>query len=125
MSGKRYFLDTNAIISILKGDSTLLSLLHEADYIATSIICELEFLSFPALSEQDAHLFKQLLSQIEVIDLTSNNPLFKQHIIQIRSTKKIKLPDAIIVATAIQTNCLLLTNDQQLLALPEIETRSF
>jgi hypothetical protein len=35
MSGKRYFLDTNAIVALLAGDRSILSLVHHVDYVAT------------------------------------------------------------------------------------------
>ena len=59
MNGRRYFLDTNAIVQILSGNRELLALLMDAEYVATSVICELEFLSFPLLLEEDAALFSQ------------------------------------------------------------------
>lgn len=45
MNGRRYFLDTNAIVQVLAGNRELLALLSDAEYVATSIICELEFLT--------------------------------------------------------------------------------
>ncbi|WP_373527737.1 hypothetical protein [Nostoc sp.] len=38
MSGSRYLLDTNAIIALLQGNSQLLQLLQNADWIGISII---------------------------------------------------------------------------------------
>lgn len=40
MNGRRYFLDTNAIVALLAGNRMLLELLNQADYVATSVICE-------------------------------------------------------------------------------------
>ena len=48
MSGNRYFLDTNAIVQLLAGNPDVIDILSGASYIAISVICELEFLSFPA-----------------------------------------------------------------------------
>jgi predicted nucleic acid-binding protein len=48
MSGRRYFLDTNAIVQLLSGNHSLLTTLAGAAYVATSVICELEFLSLRA-----------------------------------------------------------------------------
>ena len=39
----RLLLDTNAIIQLLAGNKELLELVSSADFVATSIICELEF----------------------------------------------------------------------------------
>lgn len=53
MNGNGYLLDTNAIIQFLKGNAELVSLLADADFIATAIIAELEYFSFPRLGEED------------------------------------------------------------------------
>ena len=49
MSGSRYLLDTNAIIQLLKGNAELGALVSEADFLATSIIAELEYFAFSDL----------------------------------------------------------------------------
>jgi len=115
MNGKRYFLDTNAIVALLAGDSNLLELLNEADYVATSVICELEYLAFPGLPDEDKVLFEQLLEQVHVTDLCSGDSRLKEQILRLRAEKKIKLPDAIIAASAMNQNSVLLTDDKQLL----------
>ena len=53
MNGNGYLLDANAIIQFLKGNAELVSLLADADFIATAIIAELEYFSFPRLGEED------------------------------------------------------------------------
>ncbi len=50
MNGKFYFLDTNAIIQLLKGNQNLIEMLQEAEFIACSVISKFEYLSFPNLS---------------------------------------------------------------------------
>ena len=42
MSGEFYFLDTNTIIQLLKGNQELIKILKEAEFIACSIISKLE-----------------------------------------------------------------------------------
>lgn len=46
MNGKGFLLDTNAIIQLLKGNKGLLSIISGADFIATSIISEMEYFWF-------------------------------------------------------------------------------
>ena len=53
MNGK-FFLDTNAIIQLLKGNQELLEILQNAEFIACSIISKLEYMSFQDISENDA-----------------------------------------------------------------------
>lgn len=115
MSGSRYFLDTNAIVKLLEGNSQLLRLLNGADYIATSVICELEFMSFPQLGKEDKLLFSKLAERIEIVDLVHTDTQLMSEIQTIRAEKKLKLPDAIIAASAKGQNCTLLTADQKIL----------
>ena len=61
MSGNRYVLDTNAIVALLQGNSQLIQLLENADWIAVSVISQIEFLAFSGLSQDDRQLF-QLVS---------------------------------------------------------------
>ena len=125
MNGRRYFLDTNAIVQILSGNRELLALLMDAEYVATSVICELEFLSFPLLLEEDAALFSQFIKRVEVIDLVSDNGVLKNKILKIRSSRKVKLPDAIIAASSLTSGCTLVTADRQLLNMAGLDVKSY
>lgn len=102
MNGRRYILDTNAIVALLKGNESLLNCTEQAEWVGISIISKLEFLSFPDLTESDSKLFKEFQKRINVIDLSHMDEYLNSKIIDIRqSYKKIKLPDAIIISTAI------------------------
>jgi predicted nucleic acid-binding protein len=79
MSGKRYFLDTNAIVQLLAGSRELLELLNQADYVATSVICELEYLAFPDLAKEDKELFEEFRARVEVTDLCSGDTQLKEN----------------------------------------------
>jgi predicted nucleic acid-binding protein len=125
MSGSRYFLDTNAIIQLLAGNQGILTVLNQAEYVATSVICELEFLAFPDLSDDDKELFEQLKVQIRVTDVRSGDTQLKQKILELRTEKKMKIPDAIIAASAMQSDCVLLTADRQLLNHQGINAESY
>ncbi len=125
MNGRRYFLDTNAIVQVLAGNCELLALLSDAEYVATSIICELEFLSFPALPEEDAMLFRQFSKRVEMVDLASGDLSLKNRILEIRSARKLKLPDAIIVASSAISGCTLITADRQLLNMRELDVQGY
>ncbi len=107
----RFLLDTNAVIGLLSGNAALLQLLKGAKWIGISVIVELEFLSFPQLSDSDAKLFAQFKSRVDSISLDSTNEDLLQNIVRIRQKSKIKLPDAIIAATAMNENAALVSND--------------
>ncbi|AKJ65537.1 PIN domain-containing protein [Kiritimatiella glycovorans] len=116
MNGKRYFLDTNAIIALLAGNNNLLEILNGADYVATFVICELEYLAFPGLPDEDKALFGQFREKVNVVDLASANRQLKEQILTLRTEKNLKLPDAVIAGSAMNQDCILLTEDKKLLS---------
>ncbi len=119
MSGKRYLLDTNAIIFLLADNQDIFDVVQEADWLGISIISQLEFLAFSGLSQNDQDLFKQFVQRVNVIDLSSKQPLLIDKIIEIRKQYRLKLPDAIIAASAIQSSSILITADK---AFQKVET---
>ena len=120
MSGKRYLLDTNAVIALLQSDLNLLQLLNNAEWIGISVISQIEFLAFSGLTEADIKLFQQFLQRVEVINLSSQNKLAIAQIIFIRQQYRLKLPDAIITTAAIQNSARLITRDVQLNRVTEL-----
>lgn len=80
--------------------------------VGISIISQIEFLAFLKLSEHDRLLFKEFCSRIEIVNLHSNNIALIERILQMRITYKLKLPDSIIAASAIQSNAILITDDK-------------
>ena len=112
MSGSRYVLDTNAIVVLLQTNTQLLELLQKADWIGVSIISQIEFLVFPGLTESDRQLFQEFLQRVEVLDLTSKNAALINKIVEIRQQYRLKFPDAVIAAMAIDNLASLVTADQ-------------
>ncbi|MEH2313521.1 PIN domain-containing protein [Nostoc sp.] len=113
MNGNRYVLDTNAIVALLQGNLQLIQLLQNADWIGVSVISQIEFLAFAGLGQNDRQLFQQFLQQVEVIGLVVTDTVFIEKIIEIRQQFRLKLPDAIIAAMAIQNSASLVTADQE------------
>lgn len=112
MSGNRYLLDTNAIVALLKGNTQLIQFLQSADWIGISIISQIEFLAFSGLTQSDRQLFQQFLQRVEVVSLTAGDAALIEKIIQIRQQYRLKLPDAVIAAIAVQRLASLVTADQ-------------
>ena len=125
MNGRRYFLDTNAIVALLAGNRILLEMLNQAEFVATSVICELEYLAFSDLPDEDKELFEQFKDQVYVTDLCSTDARLKEQILALRTEKKLKLPDAIISASAMIQRSVLLTEDKQLLNHAGISTERY
>ncbi len=112
MSGNRYLLDTNAIVALLQGEVFLVQLLQNADWIGISLISQIEFLVFSGLSQADRDLFQQFLQRVEVIGLAASDSPLIESIIEIRQQYRLKLPDAMIAAIALQHSASLVTKDQ-------------
>ena len=113
MSGKRYFLDTNAIVALLQGNSRLTELIGNSEWIGISIISQIEFLVFTELSENDRNLFQNFLKRVNVIDLSTNNLSLINAVIEIRKRYRVKLPDSIIAAMAQNNSAILITGDRE------------
>jgi len=129
MPGSRYLLDTNAVVALLQGNDDLARLCHGAEWLAISVITVLEFNGFAALSEEDSHLFRQFAERVTVVDLAQGNRDLMNLIISLRKGHHAKLPDAIVLASAVLNSAELVTNDLQLLrlhdSLPGFKVRGF
>jgi len=117
MSGKsRYLLDTNALVALGEGDATLVKLLEQADFVATSVICKIEYLTGIAEDIASRTLFEDMLRGIDVVDLRKDDAALIDDTVGFRASRAgIKLPDAIVMASAKATNSVLLTRDRQIL----------
>jgi len=110
-------LDTNAILYLLGGK--LADPLPPAQYF-TSVVCEIELLSYPSLDEAALARVRDILSAITVVGLTDD---VKRTAIQLRQQHALKIPDAIVAATAICLQASLFTNDTKLLRLPGMNVK--
>jgi tRNA(fMet)-specific endonuclease VapC len=107
-------LDTNAIVALLRGDQLLQQRLQDADWVGISILSEIEFLAFPNLSSQDRQAFRQFAGKVEVVGIEHSGSALIDRIVTLRQKHKLKLPDAIIAATALEATATLITEDSQL-----------
>jgi len=98
-------------VTLLNGNAPLVQTLQTATWVGISVITELEFLSFSGLTAQDEALFQQFKSRVEVIDLQASDNKLLARIVAVRKVSKVKLPDAIIAAAAIENGATLLTQD--------------
>ena len=108
MNGIRIVCDTNPMIYLLDGNQNIAELL-DGKQIYLSVITELELLGKPNLSVRDNEIIDVLLDKCFLIDI---NQEIKQIYREIKQTHVIKLPDAIIAATAIYLDMPLLTFDK-------------
>jgi predicted nucleic acid-binding protein len=106
-------IDTNILIAYLKNEPEVVSFVDASrkngSYLFISVIVETELLSFENWTDLERILVKQFLSQNfiivpfgrDLVDIVS----------EVRTNSRIKLPDAIIAATALHTGTSLLTRN--------------
>ncbi len=109
MNGIDFLADINILVYTLVGHPGIEGLLHYS--FAVSVISELELLGKFRISKGEEAIIKNLLADCFVIDLSE--PI-RTRAIHLRQNQKIKLPDALIVATAVETGIPLVTADKRL-----------
>ena len=111
MNGERYLLDTNAVIQLFGGNRAVEQMLNMSDFVAMSVVTEFEFLSYPALTDADRSQYQAFREFLHVYDVPSDDEILTQMIVSARQRHGLKLPDAIIAATARKNGLTLLTAD--------------
>lgn len=125
MNGKRYLLDTNAVIQLLAGNQPLRKMVEDSDFLAISVISKLEFLSYPDLTEDEKIAFHELLEDLTVFDLTASDDALIQEAAAMRIDGGLKLPDAVIAATALINDCEVITNDAHFAHQKRVQARTY
>lgn len=120
MNGNDLLLDTNAVLHLLASDRIVKQLRKKT--LSVSVITEMELLSYPLLKKEDEQNIQSFLNHIAIIGLTE---IVKQNAVHLRKKYKLKLPDAVIAATALSFNLILFTNDQGLFKINEISIHNF
>jgi predicted nucleic acid-binding protein len=110
MNGDKLLLDSNIVLSLLGGDTTLSDFLFKKE-LCISIITEMELLSYKQITVKEQKAIKQFIKELFIIDI---NDAIKTKAITLRKTSNIKLPDAIIAASSLWLNIPLVTADKQL-----------
>lgn len=122
MNGIDYLLDTNFILGLLKAAPETLALVGQrpidARQCAYSAITRMELLGFPGLTSSEEVLIQSKLGQLIHSPIT---PAVEDEVIRLRRAHTIKLPDAIIAASALTLGAELLTHDQKLQAVMALE----
>lgn len=116
--GVNIVLDTNAVLYFLAG--RLAQALPQADFYV-SVITEMELLSYPLLKSEEEAEVHDFLSDVTLVDL---NREIKQSAIALRRQYRLKLPDAIVAATAQHLNAELFTNDLKMLGIPLLSAKA-
>ena len=110
-------LDTNAVFIFWA--NRLAETLPDGDYFV-SVITEMELLSYPTLDSAAESQIRSFLSEVTVVGLT--RPVIDLAI-RLRREQALKLPDAVIAATALALEAELWTNDDKLLRISALKCR--
>lgn len=111
MSGIRLVSDTNTLIYVLNGDSAFSSVAAEildGKQVWISVITELELFAKRGLKAQEKKDIEWLIDTCFVLDINSEIKKITKYLLQ---KYTIKLPDAIIAATAMYLDSPLVTAD--------------
>jgi predicted nucleic acid-binding protein len=108
----QYLIDNNAISIFFSGLFTEKAMGFIAEVFdqtpTISVITEIEALSWINTDKNKEHIVKAFVQDATVLALTSS---VVAQCVRIRRSRKIKTPDAIIAATAIAHNLILVTSD--------------
>jgi hypothetical protein len=113
--GLKYLWDTNTVIYYLRKSFTetgqeLMNNIINSNQPAISSITEIELLCWKTATENDMAVLNSFISDSIIFELEAE---IKLKTIEIRKTYDLKLPDAIIAATAILTDLTLISNDRR------------
>jgi predicted nucleic acid-binding protein len=118
MSGIKYLLDTNFVLGLLKATPEVVDLVTTRDLMASSCaysaVTRMELLGYSGITDDEEKLISARLANFTYLPITAE---VEDVAITLRRSRKVKLPDAIIAATALQHNLELLTLDEKLLTL--------
>jgi predicted nucleic acid-binding protein len=109
MSGNKFLLDTNAVLYILNGDTTLSDFTFEKE-LYISIITEMELLAYKNITPSEKRILENFLEELIIINIDNK---VKSNAIEVKKTSNMKLPDSVIAGTAITLKLPLITSDRQ------------
>ncbi len=108
MSGNKGLLDSNVRFDASKGIVSEQDIVNDYDFLYTSIISYVETQGYNFTDNEEKEIVEKILSSVEIVNI---NKEIADLAIDYRKHKKIKLPDALILATARYLNADLLTSD--------------
>ncbi|OIR14290.1 tRNA(fMet)-specific endonuclease VapC [mine drainage metagenome] len=115
--GKKFLIDTNAVLYILNGDEILAELLN-GEKLYISIISEMELLSYKNITAKEMQQIKSFLSAFVIVNI---DDAIRDQTIETKKNSFLKLPDSIIAATAIVLDLPLITSDKQFKTVKELK----
>jgi predicted nucleic acid-binding protein len=116
MPKPRFVLDTAIAIDLLNGlpSSKSIKVKLEKAKVYVSIVTRIEMLSFPNITPEIESLIKHFLKSVQVVPL---NRKVLRNTILLRRSKKLKIPDSIIAATALSLQATVVSRDDHFIRL--------
>jgi predicted nucleic acid-binding protein len=116
MNGTKVLVDTNVFINLGSGNKNVDEKLF-GKTLYYSIITEIELLGFHAITEFEKSFFTDVLSECIALEISYS---IRIAAIDLRRKYKLKTPDAIIAASAIELKIPLLTTDKDFNKIKEL-----
>lgn len=116
MNGTKLLVDTNIFINLGSGNKDVdVNLMDNTLYF--SIITEIELLGYHAITESEKIFFAEVLSECIALEVSYS---IRISAIELRRKYKLKTPDAIIAASAMELKIPLLTTDTDFKKIKEL-----
>lgn len=110
-----FLLDTNFVLALVNGNPGILAhkdiLSSPKSRCGVSVISHIELLGYFGITDEEEIAIGKVFQTAQEIPLTQS---VRDRAVQIRRSRKLKVPDAIIVATALEFGAELLTLDLRL-----------
>jgi predicted nucleic acid-binding protein len=117
MSGSKILVDTNIFINLGSGNFNVDKEI-KGKTVYFSAITEVELLGFHGITETERLFFTEILSQCILLDISYSIRVLA---IKLRKKYKLKTPDAIIAASALELQIPLITSDKQFNKIKELD----
>lgn len=108
MNGNKFIFDSNIIIYLSKGILNARKFTRAEDVPYISVITYIEVMGYHFMKKEEESFIKKFCQEAYIIPLDDQ---IVNKVIALRQKKKIKIPDAIIAATAIENNLQLITRN--------------
>ncbi|MEZ4825571.1 MAG: type II toxin-antitoxin system VapC family toxin [Bacteroidia bacterium] len=107
MNGNNLLVDTNVFIHFFEGNRKALKIMRGNNIFFTTIT-EIELLGFAGLSVGEKSIMRDFLSDCNRVELTEE---IREQTILLRESLRIKIPDAIVAASALHLHFPLVSAD--------------
>jgi hypothetical protein len=118
MRRRRYLLDTNAVVALLRGERWCARLVDGADWIGVSAVSEVELEAWPGLTKRDRSCLREFLRRVDVVSMSC---VPTRKVAGLRLRYGLDFEDALVVETALACSAALVTADQALRAVRKLK----